>query len=168
MKKLSELTPEEFTLPPLHQAARQRDLAALNELLGQGHDPNELDERHDNGDGGNAPLWYTAQGLPGEGVPIAERLIQAGARVNEPGEHQMTALHMACSWGHADMVRCLCENGADLALRDKWGRTVEALARADYAEGQGTAIENRPAGWDGWFNGIAAAVAYFDSLPVAR
>lgn len=163
MKKLHELGPEEFTLPPLHQAARQRDVEAVRALLTVWHDVNALDERLENGDGGNTPLWYAAQGLPGGGVPVAQLLLADGADINYPGEHGMTPLHMACSWGHADMVRYLCENGARQDLTDRWGRTPAALAQADYAEAQAAPATDRPAGWHAWLAGMAEIVAYFGS-----
>jgi ankyrin repeat protein len=163
MKKLRELPPEEFVLPPLHQAARQRDVEAAKELLAQGHDPNLLDERKPDGDGGNPPLWYAAQGLPNQGVPVADILVQAGANINEQGEHGMSALHMACSWGHADMVKFLCESGASLDVRDKWGRTPKELALADYREAQSSSQDNQPEGWDVWFSGMTEIVAYFEA-----
>lgn len=111
MKTVDELSPAEFTLPPLHQAARQRDLQKVQELLNAGANVNEADPRSENGEGGNSPLWYAAQGIPGGGVPVAQLLIDAGAEVNAPGEFDRTPLHMACSWGHCDMVQFLHQHG---------------------------------------------------------
>lgn len=167
MKKVDDLTPPEFTLPPLHQAARQRDIDKTRQLLDQGLDVNAKDPVLESGDGGNTSLWYAAQGLPTGGVAIAKLLVAAGADINEPGEFNMTALHIACSWGHADMVKFLHAHGADLYAVDHYGRTPAMLTRADYAEGLTTPPEKRLAGWDGWLKGMEKITLYFNEIKEA-
>ena len=160
MKTVDELDESEFTLPPLHQAARQRDLEKTKFLIASGANVNELDKRDLNGDGGNSPLWYAAQGAPAGGVAIAQLLIQAGAKVNAQGEFGMTPLHMACSWGHPDMVVFLHKHGADLDLKDDYGRTPASLARADYEEGKSTPTGTAPIGFETWLEGMASINDY--------
>lgn len=164
MKTVDELDESEFTLPPLHQAARQRDVEKAKSLIASGADVNELDRREASGDGGNSPLWYAAQGLPTGGVAVARLLVQAGADVNAKGEFGMTPLHMACSWGHPDMVVFLHEHGADISAEDDYGRTPIELARADYEEGKRMPEDAQPVGFAPWLEGMATINAYFDTL----
>ena len=166
MKTVEELTPTEFTLLPLHQAARQRDVSKVMSLISEGADVNEADPRSDRGEGGNSPLWYAAQGLPCGGVPVARLLIENGADVNAPGEFGMTPLHMACSWGHPDMAVFLHQHGAALDIKDAYDRTPVELAIADYDQGMATPEKERAPGWDKWLEGMAAITAYFDALPI--
>lgn len=162
MKTVDELTPEEFTLPPLHQAARQRDTAKAAALIAAGADVNAADPRNDEGEGGNSPLWYAAQGLPPGGVPIAQLLVEAGADVNLPGEFNMTPLHIACSWGQVEMVRFLHEHGAKIDCKDDYNRTPVELVQADYDAGLATSEKDRAPGWDAWLQNMAAIKAYFE------
>lgn len=82
----------------IHFAARYRDMPKLKALLAEGVDPNLPNGRSKNGDGGNAPLWFVAQGKwakDRDGTQIALALLNAGADVNQKGEYGRTALHMA-------------------------------------------------------------------------
>lgn len=165
MKTVAELTPEEFILPPLHQAARQRDLKALRKFIAEGQAINsKCDRDSKSGEGGNSALWFAAQGLAPGSVPIAAALLEAGADINQAGEFNMTPMHMACSWGHADLVEFLHSHGAKLNLMDDYGRTPVQLAQEDYAEGQATKPNDRPDGFEGWLNGMAKINAYFATL----
>jgi ankyrin repeat protein len=47
-----------------------------------------------------------------------KRLIDAGADVNARNLDGNTPLHLACLWGHMDIVRLLIETGAELNTRD--------------------------------------------------
>ena len=86
-----------------------------------------------NGDGGNTALWFVAQGGTRDGqTTAAGLLIDAGADVNAVCEHGTTAAHLACSWGHEDLLKLLGEAGADLSIRDSDGMTPEMVARAGY------------------------------------
>ncbi len=118
----------------IHLAARQRDPDRISMLLRSGADPDVRNREEPNGDGGNTPLWFAAQGAPGGGVPVAEVLIEAGATVNAKCEYGTTALHMAASWGHLDMVKSLIEHGADLMAQDDEGRTPRQMAESDMAK----------------------------------
>ncbi|RYX81147.1 ankyrin repeat domain-containing protein [bacterium] len=166
MKTIEVPIQSEFMLPPLHQAARQRDVKKVRSLLAEGADINELNTREANGEGGNPPLWFAAQGLPAGGVAIAQLLIESGADANTKGEFGMTPLHIACSWGHPDMVIFLHQNGADLDIKDDYGRTPVSLARADYEEAKAAPNHTQPIGCTLWLEGMAEINRYFDSLIV--
>jgi ankyrin repeat protein len=70
-------------------------------------------------------------------LPIAERLLTAGADVNARCE-SAAPIHGAVMGGSADMVRLLLKNGADASVPDYQGRGARKLAedigRADLVE----------------------------------
>lgn len=61
------------------------------------------------------PLAVAAIWGDGEAIRM---LIDAGAEVNQPGEHGYTALHEAAAQGHFDAVKLLIELGAKPAPSD--------------------------------------------------
>jgi hypothetical protein len=124
----------------IHLAARNRDAAKVSALLEAGADPNLPNRKEPNGDGGNTPLWFAAQGARPGGVPVARVLLAAGARINEPCEYGTTALHIAVAWAHPDMVQFLVAAGADTLSRDDDGRTPAEMGRS---LGQNLARANR-------------------------
>ncbi len=124
------------TFDEIHLAARHRDLDRVARLLAAGVDPNVRNAREPNGDGGNTPLWFAAQGARPGGVPVARRLLDAGARMDERCEYGTTALHMAASWAHLDTVQLLVACGADPDGRDNDGRTPLDIAQAARAHVQ--------------------------------
>jgi ankyrin repeat protein len=115
----------------IHLAARNRDAARVAALLEGGVDPNLRNRKEPNGDGGNTPLWFAAQGARPGGVPVAEALLDAGARIDERCEYGTTALHMAVCWAHPDMIEFLMARGADAQARDDDGQTPLEMARAE-------------------------------------
>ena len=102
---------------PLHWAAQEGFLDIVRCLIKFGAHLNLVDDL------GFTPLAVAA----GEGhVSVVRELLTAGAspdlriHANENG----TALHLACSWGRADVVRVLLEMaGTDLNARDGSGKT---------------------------------------------
>ena len=116
----------------IHLAARNRNVPEVKRLLAAGTEPNLKVAVLPNGDGGNTPLWFASQGPRPNGKEVAEVLIEAGADVNAVCEHGTTAAHLACSWGHAEVLETLYANGADLTLRDIDGMTPEMTARKGY------------------------------------
>jgi ankyrin repeat protein len=86
---------ENIGLTPLMWACRNRHITIVELLLERGASVRETNFREVSGDGGNSPLWFTAQGpLPGT-VPIGRLLTQAGAEIDQTGEHGTTAFFMA-------------------------------------------------------------------------
>ena len=57
-------------------------------------------------------------------------LLDAGAEVNGADEAELTALHWASAWGHADACRLLLERGAEVNARD--GRDATPLHAAAF------------------------------------
>ncbi|KAJ1438315.1 hypothetical protein B484DRAFT_213655 [Ochromonadaceae sp. CCMP2298] len=39
--------------------------------------------------------------------------------VNAKNEQGKTAVHLACAWGHLELLRLLLEKGADIGVKDK-------------------------------------------------
>jgi ankyrin repeat protein len=136
-------TVETGDFPPIHSAARMRDVATVIKELESGVDVDVVCERAKNGDGGNTALWYAAQGpLPG-GIEVAKVLVDAGAEVNRQCEHGRTALHMAAAWGHVDIVKFLIEKLADPSIRDEENMTPPMVARHGYRSNRVTHDERR-------------------------
>jgi len=54
---------------------------------------------------------------------VAEKLIEAGAKVNEPNAHGLIPLHLAVQNGFNEMTSLLVQNGADLNFQDLIGNT---------------------------------------------
>jgi ankyrin repeat protein len=117
----------ETRFDPIHSAARLRDLQTVRNELDAGVNVDLLNGRARNGDGGNTPLWFAAQG-PRSGLEVARLLINAGAEINARGEHGRTALHIAAAWGHLDVVQLLLAHGADPVIRDDEGLTPAIMA----------------------------------------
>jgi ankyrin repeat protein len=136
-------TVETGDFPPIHSAARMRDVATVTKELESGVDVDLVCERAKNGDGGNTALWYAAQGPLSGGVDVARLLLDAGAEVNRQCEHGRTALHMAAAWGHSDLVKYLIENGADPTIRDEENMTPAMVARHGYRSNRVTHDERR-------------------------
>ena len=105
--------------PPLVDAAKAGDLAAVERLLAAGADPDQHD-RHRN----TALIFAARDGH----LEVARALVAAGASVNWVDGEQVTPLILAAHKNHPDVARLLLEAGADPAPRDRWGR--QAL---DYA-----------------------------------
>src|SRR6185436_5834727 len=105
-----------------------RDVETVKRELDAGVDVDVLNGRAANGDGGNAALWFAAQGPAPNGVEVARLSINAGADINRKCEHGRTALQMAAAWGHLNVVQLLIENGADPTIRDDEGMTPLMIA----------------------------------------
>jgi ankyrin repeat protein len=93
---------------PLHDAASQGDLAAIDVLLAEGA---EMDARGENGE---TPLILAV--LTGH-VDVIELLIAHGADVMARNERGLTPLHAAAYSGKAELAELLLDHGA--ALEDR-------------------------------------------------
>ena len=95
---------------PIHEAARQADLAALRQELDDGVSPNAL------GQCGLTPLHYlcSESGNPEARADCLRLLIEAGADVNATGTDRATPLHFAAYNCPADVVATLIRAGAEV------------------------------------------------------
>jgi ankyrin repeat protein len=90
-------------LPPLHDAAMNRNPGLLNLLLSKGSNPNEVDNR------GRTPLHIAA----GVGCrDCADLLIQAGADINARDKNGRAPLHYAVWYGRLAVADLLLRKGA--------------------------------------------------------
>lgn len=109
-------------MPPLHQAAWNRQHGELKRLLASGSDPNES---HD-GVIAETPLHLAAVGNRGR---EARRLLRSGADVNAQGAYlHLSPLHLASVAGHPRMANLLKRHGADENLTDFYGSTPARAA----------------------------------------
>ncbi|MBT5874618.1 MAG: ankyrin repeat domain-containing protein [Candidatus Latescibacteria bacterium] len=117
------------TFTYLIEACRRRYDTIATGLLERGADVNRVNAVDENGEGGNAPLWFACQG-PAEGNrDLLMLLIKAGAQLDSQGESGWTPLHMACQWLHVDLAELLLEAGASPDIRDSEGRTPLEYAK---------------------------------------
>ncbi|MGE9297319.1 MAG: ankyrin repeat domain-containing protein [Puniceicoccales bacterium] len=116
----------------IHLAARARDVDRVKAQLDSGMPVDLRNPTLANGDGGNTPLWFAAQGPWEGGLPVARLLLESGADVNAGCEHGWSPVHIAAVWGHGDVVQLLHGAGADMNGRDADGRTPEECARYFY------------------------------------
>ena len=101
--------------PPLVEASKAGDLAAVASLLEGGADPNAHDRLR------NTALIYAAR----DGrLKIAKLLIAKGADVNWVDGEKVTPLILASHKNHPEVVRLLLTHKADRELRDKWTRSA--------------------------------------------
>ena len=122
-----------FGLTPLMWACRNRRDSMVELLLDSGADINLVDTQDDNGQGGNTAPWYTAQGSATGNVMIAKMLLDSGADIDQRCEFNMTALFVAASWLHLDLVQFLIERGANFTSIDCHGMTIVDMLQADLA-----------------------------------
>ncbi len=98
----------------LLEAVEKNQLTVVAQLLSRGVDPNTANE-----DGVSALMLASYHGFK----PIAETLLQHGAKVDAKDNRQETALRLAGS-AHPDVVKMLLEHGADANVRDFYGKTL--------------------------------------------
>ena len=87
---------------PIHEAAKEGDLAKVKSLIAEGSDVNVRDEN------GFTPLHFAAyRGYK----DVAELLILKGANVNAVDKWGGTPLHSADQAGHKEIVELLIKHG---------------------------------------------------------
>ena len=101
-----------------------RNRAAFEALLANGADPNLADNR------GGAPL-HVAATLPSDSFFYTDKLLTAGAKVDQPGIGGRTALHNAAQWGTAGVVNLLLNNGANVHAKTDSGETALQLSSSE-------------------------------------
>ncbi|MFO8006738.1 MAG: ankyrin repeat domain-containing protein [Candidatus Brocadiia bacterium] len=104
----------------LHHAAGDGSLANVTALLEAGAKPSADTS-------GFTPLMLAVARAP-EPLPIAERLLAAGADLSAADPRQNTLLHYAVRRGDADVVRWLVAQGASTDQKDSLNRTPLELA----------------------------------------
>src|SRR5688572_8990839 len=107
---------------PLHWAAHQNDLAAVQRLITQGANVNARN------DYGATPMSEAA--VTGNAA-LLEALLKAGADVESPNADGQTALMIVARTGNVDAARVLLARGADVNAVEKWrGQTALMWAAA--------------------------------------
>ena len=96
---------------PIHDAARNGDLAGVQAELDKGVDVDESDDSWP----GMTPLHYAADKGHTE---VVELLIDKGADVNAKDEWGSTPLHLATYLGEKEIVELLIAAGADVNAKD--------------------------------------------------
>jgi ankyrin repeat protein len=107
---------------PLHWAAHQNDLAAVQRLITQGANVNARN------DYGATPMSEAA--VTGNAA-LLEALLKAGADVESPNADGQTALMIVARTGNVDAARVLLAHGANVNAVEKWrGQTALMWAAA--------------------------------------
>jgi len=106
--------PPAASLPPLLDAARRADAAALRSLLARGGAVDERDRQ-----GRTALHWAATAGS----AEAARLLLERGADVDARSGPSMTPLHWAAAKGRAELADLLLRHGADPRARNAYGMT---------------------------------------------
>ncbi|GAO42024.1 hypothetical protein FPE01S_01_10370 [Flavihumibacter petaseus NBRC 106054] len=106
----------------LVDAVEARDYALMEKMLVNGADPNGYDSK------GQFPLWNAVWNDDAKSVNL---LIRKGASVKRPflaDKGKIYLVEIATQEGHADIVRMLVDNGADIKQQYLQGYTVLHIA----------------------------------------
>jgi ankyrin repeat protein len=121
-------TPCRLGMTPLHRAAREGNIEAVNILIKNGADVNGCDEDR------NTPLHYAA--LYGN-ADIVKILIRCGADVNANGGSfcSLTPLYYAAMGRYTDIMEILIQNNAHTDARGYKMTPLQYAARNLYVDG---------------------------------
>ena len=101
----------------LYSAAKYGDVKKCRRFIKKGADVDARDESFSG--------WTPAHAAADNGhCEVIRVLAEAGANLNQAGEHGETAAMLAAEEGHAEIVKVLVKAGVDLQLKDKYDRTV--------------------------------------------
>ena len=112
----------------LWDAAKNGDLAKLQEALSKGADVNGHDDK------GITPLSWAA--MAGQ-TEAAQLLIKKGAKINGKNRDGATPLHASAFFGQTEIVELLIKNKANLNLTNGEGETPLDSASHGWDEIQG-------------------------------
>lgn len=104
---------------PLHDAARQNDILAIEMLLRDGVKVDSLSRR------GETPLVVAADF---NSFSVAKLLIGAGANINAKGKRGVSVLQFFVMNGNVKAVSFLLDNGADINAQNDLGGTALIVA----------------------------------------
>lgn len=142
-----------FDSRALRSALERNEPELVGKILASGVNPNPGP--------GEDPLLIVAAGAYRNKLALTRRMVEAGARVDDPDSEGKTALMEASRWSGEDAagtVRYLLSKGADPRIRDRKGFTAwrfaaqgghNAAARA--LEKAGAETEYESLAWDGDF-----------------
>jgi ankyrin repeat protein len=105
----------DFRATLLHGACLRDCMQSVRYLLDEGADINDNDNVYK-----ITPLMLALQGKK---FHIAQELIEKGADIHKPNNHNSTPLHEACLKGHLETVRKLIKYGANINKPDECGST---------------------------------------------
>jgi ankyrin repeat protein len=111
--------PDRYGRQPIHWAAKNGQLAAVQWLLAKGASINAADMY------GGTPLSYA---IGDDHLRLAKWLIEHGADVNASGANRRMPLHTAASRGWVPIARLLLDKGAKINAQDEDGKTPLHLA----------------------------------------
>ena len=118
------------TEPPIMEAAKQGDLAAVKRLLADGADPNETNRY-----GATALTYASSRGF----LEVAQKLVEGGATVDVTDTfYQSQPVDWAAYSGHGDVVGFLLQKGAKgvTALNMAIGRGHDEVVAAVLEHGE--------------------------------
>ena len=116
------------SLGGLWSAAKNGDLAKLQEALSKGSDVNGHDDK------GITPLAWAAMAGQND---AAQLIIKKGAKINGKNSDGATPLHAAAFFGQTEIVKLLIKNKADLNIVNNKGETPLDNASHGWDEIQG-------------------------------
>ena len=68
-------------------------------------------------------------------IPALRAILDAGGDMNAGDYDRRTALHLAAAEGRVAVVMKLCEHGADIRFRDRWGHdAIDAATGGGHAD----------------------------------
>jgi hypothetical protein len=108
----------------LYEAARKGHELTMNELLKHGAELCMTE---------SLAASVLCQAVYDGDVPLLSRLLKAKVQVNAADYDKRTAAHIAAAEGNVAALKTLVEADADLTLKDRWGNTVDAEAKASKA-----------------------------------
>lgn len=130
---LSGCQPRPAKAPPVFDAVRKNDVAAVNRYLKDGGDPNLADA---NGD----TLLYVAAGPKG-GAAVTAALLAGGAQPEAGNRDGRTPLQNAAGWCSTDVVAALLSGGADPLRPGGNGKTAFDSVCASPADRRAATLE---------------------------